>query len=396
MLRRLMSGLAVFIVVAFVAPVTAVADTSPPNQVLSNFENYFGANISRDCGFSQPVPGKHGTSIWLFCDTLVYAFKSGKWQQVNFITGSTAAEGPVTPGKVPTRLSELTSTGSKLPPFPNHNGPERFLSIPRKLVTRANRKCGATPASYAASWISGVTRDAAQPSDLVISFDNFCVQGPFTFTPEGFGLAVYDPATNAVAERTVYTVLKPAGLTAPRVLGSPVFSGSYLYLFGYQCPHPGLTCPASSKDAIYVARVKATPRAWDNAADYQWFVRPGVWSRSPGAARSVVAGARPLGGVNVSDFSSLGQRIVMIEQTNIGGGFTVYEARSPAGPWTVKTTGTVPCGSASGGLCHALIAHPDLSTRSKLLVSFFNPAATPYYNPSAGAEGHVEVAAFSW
>jgi hypothetical protein len=396
MLRRLISGVVVFIGVAFVAPVTAVADTSPPNQVLSNFENYFGANISRDCGFSQPLPGKHGTSIWLFCDTAVYGFKSGKWQLVSFITGSTAAEGPVTPGKVPTRLSELTTAGTKLPAFPNHDGPERFLSVPSGLVTRADGKCGATSASYAASWIYGVTRDAARPADLLISFDNFCVQGPLTFTPEGFGLAVYDPATNSVVKRTVYTALKPAGLTAPRVLGSPVFSGSYLYLFGYQCPHPGLTCPAGSHDAIYLARVKATPQAWDNSADYQWFVRPGVWSRSPSAARSVVSGARPLGGVNVSDFTSLGQGLVMIEQTNIGGGFTVYEARSPAGPWRVKTTGTVPCGSGSGGLCHALIAHPDLSTRDKLLISFFNPAATPYYNPSAGAEGHLEVAAFSW
>ena len=397
MLRRLLSVLVVFTGAAFVAPVTAVADTSPPNQVLSNFENSTKESIARDCGFSQPLPAKHTTSIWLFCDTPIYGFKNGKWQLVSFITGSTAAEGPMTPGKVPTRLSELTRAGSPLPAFPNHNAPQRFLSVPKGLVTKAGGKCGATSASYAASWIYGVTRDAARPSDLLISFDNFCVQGAFTFTPEGFGLAVYDPATNSVVSRTVYTALNPTGLSDQRVLGSPVFAGSYLYFFAFRCADPGLTCPASSQDAVFLARVRATPAAWDTAGDYRWFVRPGVWSRSPGAAKSVISGPRPLGGVNVSDFASLGQGLVMIEQTTIGGGFTVYEATSPAGPWRVKTTGTVPCESGGTGVCHALIPHPDLSTRGKLLVSFLNPAAVPYYHPRQRPNGgHLEVAAFTW
>jgi hypothetical protein len=386
--RRLLFVLVVFTGVAFAAPVTAVADTSPPSQVLSNFENVTGDSIARDCGFSQSLPAKPGTSIWLFCDSPVYGFKGGKWHLVSFITGSTAAEGPVTPGKVPTRLSELTSTGTPLPAFPNHNAPQRFLSVPKGLVTKAGGACGATSASYAASWIYGVTRDAARPSDLLISFDNFCVQGAFTFTPEGFGLAVYDPANNTVVSRTVYTALNPTGLSAQQVLGSPVFSGSYLYLFGFRCADPGTVCPASSRDAIFLARVPAKPASWDTARDYQWFVRPGVWSRSPKAAGSVIPGARPLGGVNVTDFSSLKQGLVMIEQTTIGGGFTAYQAGSPAGPWRQKTAGTVPCGHGSTGVCHALIAHADLSNSDKLLVSFFNPASGP--------KGHLEVAAFAW
>jgi hypothetical protein len=54
----------------------------------------------------------------------------------------------------------------------------------------------------------------------------------------------------------------------------------------------------------------------------------------------------------------------------------------------VKTTGTVPC-TAGTNICHALIGHPDLSTRKSLLISFLNPGAG---NP----DGHVEVAAFPW
>lgn len=394
LLRRLISVLIIITGVSFAPLVTAAADTSPPNQILSNFENYFGASIARDCGFSQPLPAKHSTSLWLFCDTPVYGFKNGTWQLVSFITGSTAAEGPMTPGKVPTDLSELTTPGSPLPAFPNHEGPERFLAIPSGLKTSTGGTCGATSASYAASWISGVTRDAARPSDLLISFDNFCVQGALSFTPEGFGLAVYDPATNTVISHTVVT--NANGLAQPQVLGSPVFSGSYLYLFGYRCASPGDTCPASSKDAVYVARVKATPAAWNTKGDYRWFVSPGTWTRSPGGAKSVVSGARPLSQVSVTDFASLGQGLVMIEQTTLGGGFTAYQAASPTGPWRVKKTGTVPCGAGGQGLCHAIIGHPDLSTRGRFLVSFWNPAAKPYYYPNAGPEGHLEVAAFSW
>jgi hypothetical protein len=87
---------------------------------------------------------------------------------------------------------------------------------------------------------------------------------------------------------------------------------------------------------------------------------------------------------------------VLIEQTNIVGGFTVYQASRPSGTWQEKTSGTVPCTIEGDSFCRAIIGHPELSTRSHLLVSFFNPGARPYYNPSAGAEGHVVVAAFPW
>jgi hypothetical protein len=62
----------------------------------------------------------------------------------------------------------------------------------------------------------------------------------------------------------------------------------------------------------------------------------------------------------------------------------------------VKTSGTVPCTSEGNSFCRAIIGHPELSTTSQLLVSYFNPGAAPYYYQAAGAEGHVMVAAFPW
>lgn len=397
MLRRVITILVSLTAIVFVPVVTANADAAPPAQVLSNFENYFGSDITRDCGYSQPVPGESGTSLWLFCDTPWYGvLPNGTWGLAGFITGSTAAEGPTEPGEVPTDLSELTSVNTALPTFPNHDGPEQFLPPPTGLVTSSGTACGGTSGSYPARWISGLTQDAADPSDLLISFDDYCVQGAETFLAEGYGLAVYDPETNQASIVTVFSSPTVTGIDAQEDLGSPVFSGNYLYLFNYVCPDPGITCPASPQDAVYAARVSANPADWDTPADYHWFAGSGAWSSSPGAATSVIPGVQPLGGISAGDYASVGEGFALITQTSLGGGFTVYTAKSPAGPWKEKLTGTVPCASGTAGLCHAIIGHPDLSTSSSLLVSFWNPGAAPEYAPSEPAEGHVEVAAFTW
>ena len=86
----------------------------------------------------------------------------------------------------------------------------------------------------------------------------------------------------------------------------------------------------------------------------------------------------------------------MIEQTSSTGAFTVYEASSPDGTWTEKTSGTVPCITEGDSFCRAIIGHPELSTSSDLLLSYFNPGAAPQDNPSAGPEGHVMAAAYPW
>lgn len=399
MLRRLLILFVLIAGVSLVPLLPADAAARPPHQILSNYENATKASLARDCGFSQPVPGKHATSLWLFCDTAVYGFNSkGAWGLTGFITGSTAAEGPAAPGLVPTNLSELTSVNTRLPKFPNRNAPAHFLTIPTGLVTAEGGKCGATSASYAASWISGVARDPAKPSDLLISFDNYCVEGAFKFHPEGFGLAVYDPANNKLTTRLVFKADTKTGLTLPQqVLSSPVVYGGYLYLYNYRCASPSFTCPASAKNAVYLARVRATPSAWDNPSAYRWFTKPDTWTSSPGRATSVIAGATVIAGLNVGDYRSVGQRFVLIAQESLEGAFTAYEAPTPAGPWRVKTKGTVACPSNSID-CHAIIGHPELSTRKSLLISFYNPGAVPFYNPTAPAstDGHLELAAFPW
>ena len=191
--------------------VAALADNPPPGQVLSNFENHYGANIVQDCGYSQPLPADPGSSLWLFCDTDVYRFNAqGQWTLSDIISGSTAAEGPASPYQVPTGLSELSTPGSGVPAMPNHDGPAQFLPTPSGLVTSGGLPCDHANNAYAASWITGVTRDAARPSDVLISFNNYCAQSGGSFLAEGLGLAQYAPATRA-GRRTRVTAQSAAG-----------------------------------------------------------------------------------------------------------------------------------------------------------------------------------------
>jgi hypothetical protein len=399
--RRLSRSVAVAVVAAGVlcaSSVAALADNPPPSQVLSNYENSTGANIDRDCGFSQPLPGDPSSSLWLFCDTAVYGYdSSGEWGLTSFITGSTAAEGPSTAGEVPTDLSELTTPGTGVPAMPNDDGPEQFLPTPAGLVTSAGEPCDSANDAYSASWITGVTPDPAKRSDVLISFNNYCVTGSLSFLAEGFGLAEYDPATNTLdSQVTVFSSTTGTALATQDLVGSPIVSGGYLYLFGSYCAEDyDATCITNSGDAVYLARVRANPDDWANAADYQWYDGPSSWTASASSASSLISGATPLA-VAVNNFSSLGHGLVLIEQTNDVGAFTVYDASSPAGTWTELTSGTVPCTTEGDSFCHAIIGHPELSTSSDLLVSYYNPGAEPYYNSSEGAEGHPMVAEFPW
>src|ERR1700684_1805285 len=100
--RRVLGGL-VLLVAAVVVLVIATAGTPPakspaatlpPTPVLSGIERTGQVSLARDCGYSAPLPGASGRSLWLFCDTPVYVKRAGNaWSLQRFITGSTAAEG---------------------------------------------------------------------------------------------------------------------------------------------------------------------------------------------------------------------------------------------------------------------------------------------------------------
>jgi hypothetical protein len=384
-LRHLAPGivLLIFVVLLLAVPKTGRV-TLAPTPVLSGIERSGTVSLARDCGYSAPLSASR--SLWLFCDTAVYVRKTNAhgrpaWTLQRFIAGSTAAVAATQAGGAPGQLSEVGTPGGPAATA-DAGEPAPFLATPPGLVTSGGLPCG-SGGSYAASWVSGVTQVPSTP-DLLVTFNNYCVlAGAGGFLDEGFGLAEYDPDTGKLTDDV--TVFSGHAALA---LGSPVFSGRYLYLYGPTCSAGKAGRCAGT---MFEARVPASPARWTDPLSYRWRSSgpSGPWTPDAAAAASFIAGPKP-SGVSVASFPAAGRRFVLVEQTGIGGAFTVYGSAAPAGPWKPVRSGRVRCRVTPGyaNFCRAIIGHPELSTPSQLVLS--------YFDPGAGAHGHVMVAGFRW
>jgi hypothetical protein len=361
----------------------------PPRPVTSRYETATGHRIVRDCGFSVPLPGRVHRSLWLFCDTGITG-RGGRDLGYPILGAGTAAEGPDTAGRGPGVLTELATPaqGASAPggpgrvQLPARTAPQPFLPVPAGLTLPASTApCSAGPRTYPARWVTGAAREPGASGHVLISYADYCVSGGGTFTPEGFGLLDYDPVANTLGPPApVFTAQAGQQLPQPQALGSPVFRGGYLYLFGW-CG------PGCDRGGAFLARTGASAAAWDKGYTYQYWTGAG-WSADPSHAAPLSGYREPLG-VSVADYSAGGHGLVMIEQTSAGGDFSLWQAPAPAGPWRQIQSGRVPCTAARRSqpvdLCRALIGHPELSTRDELLMSFYNPG-----------DRHIEVTAFGW
>lgn len=374
MVRKLVAALCAAVVAA--APSAARADAPPPSKVLSNFETSAPGNtVNRDCGFSEKIPGVQ-QSLWLFCDSEWSGASSGFW------LGATAARGPYTPGRVPTGITELPTPPAAIGTLPSSRPPAGFLPKPTGLKLPDGTECSVPGSAYQASWITGVAQQpsTADPNRLLIVYGDVCVH-PQDMTGEGFGLVEYDPSTNTLSgQKRVFTEL--SGLPFQKILGSPVFRNGYLYLYGFKCDTN--VWGACTAGRTTVARVAADPASWRTASSYRWWTGS-TWSADHNAAASVIPSATPIA-VHVDDFSSVGKDLILIEQPSISGEFRVWQASSPTGPWTLLTTGAAPCGGQAGwNLCRAYFGHPELSTSSAMLMSYYDPT-----------DNHVSVMSVPW
>jgi hypothetical protein len=363
----------------------AAAGSQPPAPLVSSYETATGNSLDRDCGWSRPLPGSTTQSFWLFCDTAIDSTPGTLLCGECFIAGSTAAEGPYSAGLVPDTLSELP-TPPAAPALPDGNAPAQFLANP----AAASLDCTAS-GDYAARWPSGVVQEplSADPGDFLITYTDVCVEGSTdTIVTDGFGVVEYDSSTNAlVSYHDVFTGQNLEVSEPQWLLGTPVLGGDgYLYLYSAACSDPGLACQGGGN--VFLARVPARPSDWGTAADYTFYTGTGAWGRpqwgSYASAVSDVPSAAPAGSAawTVDNYASAGQPYVAVEATSIGGDYQVWSASSPADPWTVIQSGRL---CAVGDGCHALIGHPELSTSSDLLVSYYSLAAR-----------HIEVAAIPW
>jgi hypothetical protein len=386
------AGALTVIAVALAVLCAACGSSPPPPQgVRSGYEIATGHRIVRDCGFSVPLAGQARHSLWLFCDTLVTT-RQGKELGLPILGAGTAAEGPGRAGRGPAGLTEVGTPAVDGPGAPRvpaaagppagllapRAGPRPFLPVPSNLTLPASLLPCTGPHAYPARWVTGAAREPGSSGRVLISYADWCVTGGDAFTLESFGLIEYSPAANVLGPPSaVFTV--PAGLSLPslQALGSLVFRGGYLYLFG-SC---GQGC---GRSGVFLTRTRAVAAWWDNGFTYQYWTGRG-WSADQASA-ATLTGRGPLA-MSAGDYSADGHGLVMIEETSPGGDFSLWQAAAPTGPWRKIQAGRVPCtaGKQAADLCRALIGHPELSDRSDLLISFFNPGAD-----------HVETLAYPW
>jgi len=363
---------------------SAKADSAPPADQRSQFETHWGASLQRDCGFSRKLPS--GQSLWIFCDTPVYDWTG---TLTGFVAGTTAAEGTFTVGQVPQQLVEVPTPPGALAGRSPFIGPAQFLPNPTNLTRADGSACTVTSTSYPAAWATGVAQEPNNSSKLLITYWEVCVDLGAMLV-EGFGLLEYDASNNTIVSgptEVFRAVGAGAQLPPQQQLGSPVFSNNILYLFASVCDQS--VWGACTSGRIFASNVLGAPAYWQHGANYFWWFStfyPG-WSQDASLAQSVIAGATPFA-VSVDSYG--GNGVALIEETSVAGGYRIWH--SPAdtfvGSWTLGQSATsLPgCDRASGvNLCRALSGHPELSTPSQLLMSYFNPA-----------NNHVTVVAVPW
>ena len=200
-------------VVVAVAPCGASVPRPRPAPMLSNYEKDDNT-IRRECGYSSPLPGKPGWSLWLFCDTVIASVPGGKTERLILGT-DTAAAGPYHAGRAPSRLSEIPTPPAPLT-LPGAGAPQPFLPERQHLLRPGSTLPCTGPGAYPASWISGVGREPAAyaASHLLISYDSYGVTGnPDALTAEGFGLPGRAPSRR----------MRPRERFAVRTMAQPAY-----------------------------------------------------------------------------------------------------------------------------------------------------------------------------
>jgi hypothetical protein len=347
--------------------------------VQSSYEDASHA-VARDDGLGVALP--NGNDLWIFGDTSIYnADQSGKMRTSAFIAGGTAGEGPYAAGHIPATLMETPSPGQPLSLSASHP-PALYMPAPTNvyLADGSGRQCTSAPGRYPARWASGA---AAIPktSDVLVTYVDVCVAGSLQFDVEGWGFMEYNWRTNGLdlGPSDVFPPSPSGRALSPELqLGSPVIDDGHVDLFSFNCTVLYVSCFVGQ---TYFTTVLDTPAALRNPASYQ--VAPASTQSTPWQPAGIAVARYP------------DAPLRMIEMTGIAGTYDVLTATTAAGPWQLETSGTVPdCQALRSGFCYALVGHPELSTPSQLVISYYDPGAGPM-GPS-GPVGHLVGVAASY
>ncbi len=336
-----------------------------------------GQFVSRDGGVSATFINPDGIrqSLWIFGDTVVSG-AGGATPPTALVLGATAAVSDAVPGRVPL-ITERGSAGSAAPDGVSGLWPaDDTFSCPSGTV-------GDT-------WERGASSEPQAPWMVLVADWGVCATDPpFSAIPRRSGFAEVDTRTWRVTQHDVFGGAT-ARLSAPQIVGAPVIWRGFLYSLESACRVSSATCTASG---IYISRARWDRSSdWKHATRYRWWDGRS-WTADDRRAVSVIAGARPfLYELDVKDITQVPghhARFALTEQPDGSGDFTVYYANTLTS-WSPGPVSHLPdrCrGTGDIATCRAINLHPELSTRNRLLYSWYSPG---------DATGHVRLASMPW
>jgi hypothetical protein len=355
---RSRATIALFTVVCALAPVTIASTATPADAaatlagpLISKAENAT-TSWGRDGGLSVPLP--NGKVFWVFGDTPRYTYSSGKWKLTGFIYGSTAGLGTYKSGKAPSSQFTEVNPGRALKAT---NQPRQLLPTPKLYMPNGSgkvcNKANGGPSAGAARWPTGAML-LPDKTNILISYIGVCVISARNFRAESWGFARFNWKTSrfTTAPIDVFPAAKSgAELARKKWFGSPVLqSGKVVFFTGEAGPK------------IYRATVGTKVSALRKPSSY---------------APTPISGLTGALVWSIAPKSKSRNHLTMYKSMGAKGQYQLLKAPSPAGPWKKFASGTLPkCGSAPGH-CNSFAVHPEMSTSSRLLVSYYLPGFGP-------------------
>ncbi|MGD0882707.1 MAG: fibronectin type III domain-containing protein [Acidimicrobiales bacterium] len=327
-----------------------------------------GTVLQRDAGISVALP--NGRDLWIFGDTS--SFSADASQSSAFIGGSTAAKGKYRRGVTPGVLQDVQPAGSS----PDSTKPSQFIPTPTDTYMPNGSGKVCTPANgavYTARWPTGAVL-LDNPEYVLVTYSDVCVTSVSSFTVEGWGFMIYQWKSDKIRygpDDVFAPSTQGTPLPADRTYQSPVVANSKITLFTSTCTSLFIACGSGTVSATTIADTLPA------------LIAPTSYVSQPVATD----GATQWMPVNVT-VATYPTGLRLIEQTSIGGTFTVYSSSSPTGPWHAFLKGTLPgCSTTPTGFCYAFVGHPELGSTTSLIVSYFKPDS-----PQSANIGHVDLA----
>lgn len=358
----------------FAGPARAAAVTfTDIGPVTSSLEVNQGWHISRDCGFTAEPQVNYIGVLWVFCDTTV---SPTGWYHF----GATAGSGQAAAAGSQSLLGDFTDSAGN---------PQAFLTAP------AGYSC---PGGFISAWTTGIVSVPSSPanSKLVIPYVVYCVTGSAD-TPLAFRTVDYDTVSKTFSNDTPYGssagIFHGSSIPWTDVLGSPIVDNGALYFYARTCTIADGGCVAGTGQ-VKVAKVTLGPDPMsayskgDANSGHRW-LDPANYTF---ATVTASGGSWSPNALDVHRYPALsGSPFVGIEQNDIAGHTTFWSASSPAGPFTKKSTTSIPCTYPAGSsdLCRAYIGHPESSSSTKLVLSYYQPN-------DDGGKGHLRTGYIPW